>query len=1519
MAAMATALLLLCSGIAWAQQDSESGTDPTGSSPPAKETGGPEIAIDSTATSETFQLPDGKLETRIYQTPVNYPADGGEWKPIGERLRGAEGATLSNGPNDFEVVLPEQIDSDPAQLTVGDEWVASEPIGIEAGPVELEGETASYEATDAGISFDYTGLSNGLKENIEINDPSQSAFAFDLSASEGLTPSLEDSGAVLFRDESGKIVATLPAPKMYDSAPQPEESRAVRYELGPEQDGHWRLTVRADRDWLEQPQRSFPASIDPTIVTGPPYGCVIGGRKGQTGWIDCASWGRETFLVGYTPELKSAEDEWWRTLMKFDTAAIPPTAQVSSATFKVRSTETALNTKGVELRKVTKPWTWQASWSQYDGPTHLWTTEGGDYSELLGEVLTSKRGNQAGWWEFPLPVKTVEEEATAGKKLPVEMKLIDDKVRECGASCTNRKVIFDSGAAKTEANRPYLSVIYTVPSSQTPVASYFFEEGSGGTAHDASGKAHEGTLKGAKWTKEGKYGGGIYLDGKEDLVTVPPSRELDFSPAFTLEAWVRPDEANEWSAVVTKETPGLIAYQLHAEAAHKKPAGVVFNNEEKEAMVEGAGALTPKAWSYLALTSDGVNLRLYINGALVGTSSAVAPAGGEGALQIGGDVPWAEDSFKGTIDNIRLYNRNLSAEEIKKGEGPPPTVVTGLSANTNTTTGTLAGTVNPNGQDTTFHFDYGLTTAYGSKTPSVESHVGSGSSPVAVSGPLSNLTPNSVYHYRLVGTNESGTTFGADKTMMVDQTEPSMTFASTYSAATPDHYGLEVQASDPGTAPSGLKSLTILVNGVVEKTENFSCPQSQCPTAAKVSWTHTFSHALDGSDHLTVLTLDDAGNATSAAFDLPSQVVHATSYTANPAIGGTKISEEWTQLHTHNSRVQESNETSTRGNAECSEFGSKAWCGLLRKESSDGQYSQVSTPISRPLAISEAGALSLPGQTDFGQSVASGPISEVRESWQSLPPGAGPTYEKLVSNNAEDKADNTVATEWIFWVDSATKLPIKESRKNGPATPVVSYFSYDSSLLEAGDLPATFFLLAPPTKEQQGCIPKGQLGGWSYSEAGMTYPDPRFNSLVNTATGPVFLRPEGAAVDGYDSRARLTAGGVELTAAGPDEQPLHWEVAGSPDQTLEAAGSSVIVMSEGGTPSAIIGSSLPKTMSVVDGAPDSELSESGDEIVLQPTPGANAEVQAISPENVESPCVTKAMIDGAATVHKEAEAAGVLMSKPESSASKTTTIGVWVNPHPALSGVSVTDKYGRCNGPSTKTVGSDGHVEWGGCPVGSSVTITAPPEVSAGGVSYVVPDSSRTISPPSYGWTISFDYNALPGSPPPPLPPPPAPAPNTGVIGLQAATTSQDDEAEALPTYELVIPPEVDCLGKLTRPYKSDTPVPNLFTAEGAYRFKCHTGTFLASWFFNWHIDRWDAETETWVERNSKKVGGPGPAINMQGPYYISAACRGNGVSLADPTGKKWRSGGKEFAIFENPSGDPRPIEGYGYKTFPCG
>ncbi len=96
---------------------------------------------------------------------------------------------------------------------------------------------------------------------------------------------------------------------------------------------------------------------------------------------------------------------------------------------------------------------------------------------------------------------------------------------------------------------------------------------------------------------------------------------------------------------------------------------------------------------------------------------------------------------------------------------PPalPSATTSAATGLSTTGATLNGIVNANNSPATVTFEYGLTTAYGSTVTATVSPV-SGSLPTAVSATITGLDPFTVYHYRVVATNSSGTTNGADLT-----------------------------------------------------------------------------------------------------------------------------------------------------------------------------------------------------------------------------------------------------------------------------------------------------------------------------------------------------------------------------------------------------------------------------------------------------------------------------------------------------------------------------------------------------------------------------------------------------------------------------------------------------------------------------------------------------------------------------------------------------------------------------------
>jgi len=96
--------------------------------------------------------------------------------------------------------------------------------------------------------------------------------------------------------------------------------------------------------------------------------------------------------------------------------------------------------------------------------------------------------------------------------------------------------------------------------------------------------------------------------------------------------------------------------------------------------------------------------------------------------------------------------------------GTDPSVTTGAATDVAQTSATLNGTINPNGTSTNYYFEYGKDTSYGSTTETA--NAGSGTTDVSVSVELTGLTSGTTYHFRLVATNNSGTTYGLDVTFV---------------------------------------------------------------------------------------------------------------------------------------------------------------------------------------------------------------------------------------------------------------------------------------------------------------------------------------------------------------------------------------------------------------------------------------------------------------------------------------------------------------------------------------------------------------------------------------------------------------------------------------------------------------------------------------------------------------------------------------------------------------------------------
>ncbi len=180
---------------------------------------------------------------------------------------------------------------------------------------------------------------------------------------------------------------------------------------------------------------------------------------------------------------------------------------------------------------------------------------------------------------------------------------------------------------------------------------------------------NDGTVHGATWTYP-KFGShALYFDGNDDYVNIPDHSDLDITNAVTVEAWIRPSRLNVWQSPLEKGAHNDWAYGFYIE-----PAGgnIGFEIGLEGQAVQWAGATAPvnsylavNKWSHLVGTADSATGKvcLYIDGRKVAENTF---SGQINTNSIPFQIGKRSDGgyFGGIIDEVRIYDRALSASEI---------------------------------------------------------------------------------------------------------------------------------------------------------------------------------------------------------------------------------------------------------------------------------------------------------------------------------------------------------------------------------------------------------------------------------------------------------------------------------------------------------------------------------------------------------------------------------------------------------------------------------------------------------------------------------------------------------------------------------------------------------------------------------------------------------------------------------------------------------------------------------------
>ena len=216
-----------------------------------------------------------------------------------------------------------------------------------------------------------------------------------------------------------------------------------------------------------------------------------------------------------------------------------------------------------------------------------------------------------------------------------------------------------------------------------PVGYWAFNEGEGTNIVDSSGNGNNGyivnNMRGIQWAA-GRSGRGLAFTSDPSrantsgCVVVPGMNKYDFTNGITIEAWIMPDKDINLKALyeIVSDTaasnhgPGfrfLIHWQRMAfnsgDRATKKTWGASTDSLKTP--------IYPGTWQHVAGTYDGSVFKVYIDGEEGGASAAdLKMSGGHERISIGSIREGASYGFMGVIDEVKIYDRALSAVQILK-------------------------------------------------------------------------------------------------------------------------------------------------------------------------------------------------------------------------------------------------------------------------------------------------------------------------------------------------------------------------------------------------------------------------------------------------------------------------------------------------------------------------------------------------------------------------------------------------------------------------------------------------------------------------------------------------------------------------------------------------------------------------------------------------------------------------------------------------------------------------------------
>ena len=399
---------------------------------------------------KVFLLEDGSFASVGYGTDVHYADENGEWQSIDNRLSLTQGSAYENqagrvrfsfakNTNQHFLVKMQQKDThlylslnhakSSQSLPLGQESVADEELPYrEEEPVRSVSAKSSeedsagnangkeplaeqleiphvrssviYEEILPDTDLQYIADGSSLKENILVKKPGGSyTYSFTIQMNRLSMVEEEDGTLAFVSTGDGSVFYRIPAMYMVDA--EGHQSDAVEYETEVSQNGKKvELTVTADADWMNAPDRCYPVTIDPTLestssVTGDAARTVCN-QYVTSGHPTTTHNGFGAGFLGYD----SAGDKHYRTFVQFTSLPkLPADSVIAQAKFYYANAyydSYEMDELIIAAKEVTSAWNWKTNLTWNNQPSFSSTTL--DYQTLS----KSNEGKYVGWNITPL-------------------------------------------------------------------------------------------------------------------------------------------------------------------------------------------------------------------------------------------------------------------------------------------------------------------------------------------------------------------------------------------------------------------------------------------------------------------------------------------------------------------------------------------------------------------------------------------------------------------------------------------------------------------------------------------------------------------------------------------------------------------------------------------------------------------------------------------------------------------------------------------------------------------------------------------------------------------------------------------------------------------------------------------------------------------------------------------------------------------------------------------------------------